>query len=55
MVKTRQIITRFLKIENLYLKIILTVIAIALIIIAVELDNHLSDLTYILWRLYKVY
>lgn len=31
---------RFLQIENLYLKFILTIIAIALIVIAVELTNR---------------
>lgn len=54
MVKIRQILTRFFNIENLYIKFILTVIAITLIIIAVELNSHLSDLTHILWRLYQI-
>lgn len=51
MVKLRQILTRFLMIENLYMKFILTVIAIALIIIAVEFDSHLSNLIDVLWRI----
>lgn len=55
MVKIRQILAQFFKTENLYLKFILTIIAITLIMIAVELDDHLSDLTHILWRLYQVY
>jgi len=42
-------------IENLYMKFILTIIAITLIIIAVELEEHLSNLTHVLWRLYQVY
>ena len=54
MVKLRQILTRFLMIENLYMKFILTVIAIVLIIIAVEFDRHFSNLTDVLWRLYQV-
>ena len=54
MVKLRQILTRFLMIENLYMKFILTVIAIVLLVIAVELNEHLSDLTHVLWRLYQI-
>ncbi len=41
-------------IENLYMKFILTVIAIVLLVIAVELNEHLSDLTHVLWRLYQI-
>lgn len=54
MVKIRQILTQFFKIENLYMKFILTIIAITLIIIAIELNDQLSDLTHILWRLYQI-
>lgn len=36
----RRIITRFLMIENLYMKFILTVIAITLIIISIELADR---------------
>lgn len=39
-VKIQQIKYKFSKIENLYLKFILTIIAIALIVIAVELTNR---------------
>lgn len=52
--KIRQILTWVFNIDNLYMKLILTIIAITLIIIAVELDGHLSDLTHILWRLYQI-
>lgn len=38
-VKLRQFSTQFLMIENLYMKFILTVIAIVLSIIAVEFDS----------------
>lgn len=41
------------KIDHLYLKVILTIIAIMLIIIAVELNQHLSDLTHVLWKIYQ--
>lgn len=39
-IKLRQIKYKFSKIENLYIKFILTIIAIALIVIAVELTNR---------------
>lgn len=55
MVKIRKKISRISMIENLYMKFILTIIAITLIIIAVELEEHLSNLTHVLWRLYQVY
>lgn len=40
MVKIRQILTQFFKIDNLYIKFILTVIAISLVVIAIELSNR---------------
>lgn len=52
--KIREILKRSFMIENLYMKFILTVIAIALIVIAVELNTHLSNLTHVVWRLYQV-
>lgn len=48
------IMKKLFKIENLYIKFILTVIAVILIVIAVELSTHLSELTHVLWRLYQV-
>ncbi len=48
------ILDRLKNTNLLYIKFILTVIAIALIVIAVELCNHLSELTHVLWRLYQV-
>lgn len=50
----REILKRSFMIENLYMKFILTVIAIALIVIAIELNTHLSNLTHVVWRLYQV-
>ena len=50
----RRIFPKLLQVENLYLKFILTVIAIALIVIAVELNNGFSDLFHVLWRIYQV-
>lgn len=47
----RRIITRFFLIENLYMKFILTVIAILLLIIAEELNRQLSNIVYILFEL----
>lgn len=47
----RRIITRFFMIENLYMKFILTVIAILLLIIAEELNRQLSNIVYILFEL----
>ena len=38
----RRIITKLLQVENLYLKFILTVIAIALIVIADQLSNNIN-------------
>ena len=35
------------------MKFIMTVIAIALIIIAVELYDNFSDITHVLWRIYQ--
>lgn len=48
------ILDRLKNTNLLYIKFILTVIAIALIVIAVELSTHLSNLTHVLWRLYQV-
>lgn len=45
---------RFLQTENLYLKFILTIIAIALIVIAVELNDKLPFIIDALWRIYQV-
>ncbi len=53
-VKIQQIKYKFSKIENLYLKFILTIIAIALIVIAVELTANLLELNHVLWRIYQV-
>lgn len=50
----RKIFLKLLQVENLYLKFILTVIAIAFIVIAVELNNGFSDLFHVLWRIYQV-
>ena len=47
----RRIITRFFMIENLYMKFILTVLAILLLIIAEELNRQLSNIVYILFEL----
>lgn len=47
----RRIITRFFMIENLYMKFILTVIAILLLIIAEELNRQLSNIVCILFEL----
>ena len=49
----QNIVYEFLQIENLYMKFILTVIAIALIVIAVELNNGFSDLFHVLWKIYQ--
>lgn len=45
---------KLLQVKNLYLKFILTVIAFVLIAIAIVLNNSLSDLTNMLWRIYQV-
>ena len=37
-----QVVMYFKSIDNLYIKFILTIIAIALIIIAIKLPNHIS-------------
>lgn len=50
----RRILPQLLQVKNVYLKFILTVIAIALIIIAVELNSGFSDLFHVLWRIYQV-
>ncbi len=49
----RKIFLKLVQVENLYLKSILTVIAIALIVIAVELNNGFSDLFHVLWKIYQ--
>lgn len=43
-----------MKIENLYLKFILTVIAVALVFIALELNDNLPFIENALWRIYQV-
>ncbi len=50
----QKLLYRFLQTENLYLNFILTIIAIALIVIVVELTESLSELNYMLWRIYQV-
>lgn len=45
---------KLLQVKNLYLKFILTVIAFVLIVIAIVLNNSLSNLTHVLWRIYQV-
>lgn len=52
--KLQLIFKKLMLVENIYMKFILTVIAITLIISAIELKVFLSDLTHVLWRIYQI-
>lgn len=53
--KLYKLLHRLMQVEQLYLKFILTVIAVALLFIALELNDNLPLITDALWRISRVF